>query len=178
MLEEARTNPRAFAPVYEHHFPGIYRYCLRRVGSKEDAEDLASLVFTRALASLNAYRGGSVAAWLFQIAHNIVANYLRDRHPIVAFDDTGQQGWELVASDENTLDRLVEAEELARVATLIAKLPDDQRDLLALRIAGRLSAREIGQVVGKNEGAIRVALHRITQSLQAGYRRGDTEELT
>jgi hypothetical protein len=57
----------------------VYHYCLRRVHRPEDAEDLAGLVFIRALAGLREYRGGSFAAWLFRIAHNAAANGLAAR---------------------------------------------------------------------------------------------------
>lgn len=64
-VERARANPAAFEPLYAEYFPRIYRYCLRRVSCPQEAEDLTSLVFTRALANLSNYRGGSFVAWLF-----------------------------------------------------------------------------------------------------------------
>src|SRR5579885_2275763 len=81
LLACARSNPACFAPIYERYVPRIYRYCLRRVGRPDVAEDLTSVTFTKALLGLRDYRGGSVAAWLFRIAHNVVANHLRDRRP-------------------------------------------------------------------------------------------------
>ena len=85
-MEQARTELNAFSPLYEAYCQRIYAYCLRRTGQPEEAEDLTSLVFTRALTGLNGYRGGSVAAWLFQIAHNAVANHLRDRPARLSFE--------------------------------------------------------------------------------------------
>ena len=75
ILAQARADPARFAPLYERYFARVYHYCLRRVHRPEDAEDLAGLVFIRALAGLREYRGGSFAAWLFRIAHNAAANF-------------------------------------------------------------------------------------------------------
>lgn len=175
MLERARADPADFAPLYERYFPRIYAYCLRRTGMIEEAEDLTSLVFTRALAGLKDYRGGSVAAWLFRIAHNAVANHLRGRQSQIPFETAALTTVEDSAeSGEQVLERLVLAEERQRVTRLIAALPDRQRELLALTVAGGLSAKEIGAVLGKSEGAVWTALHRIVRRLHAAYR--DTEE--
>jgi RNA polymerase sigma-70 factor (ECF subfamily) len=73
ILAQARSDPAGFAPIYERYFPRVYQYCLRRVQQPLDAEDLAGLVFIRAMAGLREYRGGSVAAWLFRIAPNAAA---------------------------------------------------------------------------------------------------------
>jgi RNA polymerase sigma-70 factor (ECF subfamily) len=164
-IARASANPAQFKPIYDEYFPRIYRYCLRRARSPEDAEDLASLIFSRALAGLESYRGGSFAAWLFRIAHNSIVNYWRDFRGTVALEQV-----ESVATEDGTLRHLIEAEERQQIARLIAALPEDQRELLALRMAGGLSAKEIGQVIGKSEGAVRVAIHRTIQQLRSALR--------
>lgn len=164
-VERARANPAAFEPLYAEYFPRIYRYCLRRVSCPQEAEDLTSLVFTRALANLSNYRGGSFVAWLFRIAHNAVANHLRSRHHTIPLEDAA----EISESGDEMLGRLIDAEERQRLARLIAALPDESRELLALRIAGGLSAKEIGQVVGKSETAVRMAISRIVRQLRVAW---------
>ncbi len=162
LIDRARDDPAAFAPLYHQYFPRIYRYCLRRVSVAQEAEDLTSHIFTRALTHLREFRGGSFAAWLFRIAHNATANHLRDRRVILPLDVVEER-----AHGQDLLDRVIEAEEQARVARLIAALPDEPRNLIALRIAGELSTREIAEVTGKSGGAVRVALHRIVAQLRA-----------
>lgn len=161
-VARASASPAQFKPIYDEYFPRIYRYCLRRARSPEDAEDLASLIFSRALAGLEGYRGGSFAAWLFRIAHNSVANYWRDHRGTVALEQV-----ESVATEDGTLGHMIEVEERQQIARLIAALPEEHRELLALRMAGGLSAKEIGQVIGKSEGAVRVAIHRTIQQLRS-----------
>jgi len=172
LLELARNEPTAFAPLYERYFPRIYAYCLRRVGSNEEAEDLTSLVFTRALTSIGSYRGGSVVAWLFRIAHNAVANHLRDRRPQLPLDTASHP-----VSGEDLSAGIVRDEEQEHLARLLTALPDDQREILVLRLGGELTAREIGAVIGKREGAVRVALHRIVRGLRAAYHQANEEGL-
>jgi RNA polymerase sigma-70 factor (ECF subfamily) len=170
LLLLARDEPTAFAPLYERYFPRIYTYCLRRVGSNEEAEDLTSLVFTRALTNIGSYRGGSVVAWLFRIAHNAVANHLRDRRPQLSLDTAARP-----LSSDDLSDGLVRAEERRQLARLLAALPNEQREIVLLRLLGELTAKEIGAVIGKREGAVRVALHRIVRGLRAAYHQANEE---
>lgn len=178
ILERARLELSAFSPLYQAYCQRIYAYCLRRVSQPEEAEDLTSLVFTRALAGLNGYRGGSVAAWLFQIAHNTVVNHLRDHPSQVSFDKLDDRFaiGRLVESGEKPLENLLNQEKHQRLHGLIALLSDEQRELLALSVAGELTARETGQILGKSEGAIRMALRRLLQQLRAGYEQAEGAE--
>jgi RNA polymerase sigma-70 factor (ECF subfamily) len=176
ILAQARTDPAAFAPLYERYVARIYQYCRRRVGHPEEAEDLTSLVFSRALGGLASYRGGSPAAWLFAIAHNAVANHLRDRRPHLSLDSSVPS---LIYShpepSPDPLDLVLRDEERRRVAKLVAELTEEQRALLALKVVGQLSAKEMGAVLGKREGAVRVALYRVVQQLRRAYQRNGLE---
>ncbi len=165
-MQAAMHDLAQFAPIYEQYFGRIYRYCLRRVGTVEEAEDLASVIFTRALVSIGGYRGGSVAAWLFQIAHNAVVNHLRSRRTHLSIEDAEL---DIVADMPAPLDAVMRDETQQALRDLVATLPDDQQNLLALKMAAGLNAAEIGQVIGKNAGAVRVELHRVISKLRARY---------
>lgn len=165
-MQAAMHDLAQFAPIYEQYFGRIYRYCVRRVGSVEEAEDLTSVIFTRALVSIAGYRGGSVAAWLFQIAHNAVVNHLRSRRTHLSIDEAEL---DLVADNPAPLDNMMRDETQQALRDLVATLPDDQQNLLALKMVAGLSAAEIGQVIGKNAGTVRVELHRVISRLRARY---------
>ena len=81
LVLRARTDAEAFGHLYERYVDRIYAYIYHRVGNAQDAEDLTARTFYRALDNLDRYedRGLPFAAWLFRIAHNLVANWHRDR---------------------------------------------------------------------------------------------------
>ncbi|MBI5930921.1 MAG: sigma-70 family RNA polymerase sigma factor [Chloroflexi bacterium] len=166
LMQAAVDDLTQFGPLYERYFVRIYRYCLRRVGTAEEAEDLTSVIFTRALVSIGGYRGGSVAAWLFQIAHNATVNHLRSRRPHLSIDDADL---DFVADTPAPLDEVMRGETQQALRDLVATLPDDQQNLLALKMVAGLNAAEIGQVIGKNAGTVRVELHRIISKLRTRY---------
>jgi RNA polymerase sigma-70 factor (ECF subfamily) len=163
-IEQSVSTPAAFKPVYEAYFSRVYRYCLRRMANIKEAEDITSLVFTRALANIASYRGGSFPAWLFRIAHNVLVNHLRDQRDTIPLESIEQFG-----KEDDPLEKLETNEEHQHILRLVATLSDEQRNLLSLRITARLSAKEIGLIIGKSEGAVRVAIHRIIQQLRADW---------
>lgn len=168
LVARARLDPAAFAPLYEAYFDAVYRYCYHRLGDWATAEDAASLVFTNALAALPRARfddgAGSFRAWLFAIAHNVVANHHRHRarHPARPIDDAYDVTDSAPLPDEAAL-----ASEAHRtVLALLERLPEDQRRLLELRLAG-LTDAEIARVLGRQPAAIRTAQHRALVRLRA-----------
>lgn len=164
IMQAARDDLSRFEPLYERYFVRIYRYCLRRVENAEAAEDLTSLIFANALSGVQSYTGGSVAAWLFRIAHNALANHYRSRRPSVSLEQVNLD-W----ADESgePLEGILLLEQQQLLALLVRQLPHESRDVLSLKIEGGLSAEEIGAVLGKSAGAVRVELHRIIKGLRA-----------
>lgn len=162
LILRARDDPAAFGLLYRRHVDAIYRYCFRRLGAKEAAEDATARVFAQALAALPDYREGTVRGWLFAIAHNAVANDLRAARPHQPLDRAGAvqdpapgpEDAVLAADDQRTLRRL------------LAALPPAQRRLLELRLAG-LSGPEIAHILGKSHGAVKVAQFRAIARLRA-----------
>ena len=162
LIDAARTDPRAFADLYHRHVSAIYRFCYRRLGAKEAAEDATAQVFTKALSGLAGYRGGSFRSWLFAIAHHVVVDEVRlarSDMPLTAAaasTDPGP-GPEEVA---------VDAEESLALRAVMAQLPPDQRRVVELRLAG-LSGVEIAVALGRSHGTIRNLQHRTLVRLRA-----------
>jgi RNA polymerase sigma-70 factor (ECF subfamily) len=173
MMQAAQQELTAFAPIYERYFQRIYMYCLRRVAQQADAEDLTSQIFTQAIANLGQYRGGSVPAWLFTIARNTVINHIRRRRQSVSLEAAHI---DIPADIPRPIDGLVADEEKQVIRQLVAMLPDEQRDLLALKLSAGLTSQEIGNVIGKSSGAIRIELHRIIKSLRQRYQQLQEEQ--
>jgi RNA polymerase sigma-70 factor, ECF subfamily len=171
LVKAARRDPSAFAALYRRYVTAVYRYHYSRVGTTADAEDLTGQTFISALEGLPGYRErGSFASWLFTIAHNKVADYHRRRHTHLPLNEAldGPDGV------EGPLAGLVHADALQRLSTLVGGLADGDQELLRLRFAGGLTYRQIGAVVGRSEGAVKMAVHRLLKRLEAEWE--DTDE--
>ncbi|RME72532.1 MAG: sigma-70 family RNA polymerase sigma factor [Chloroflexi bacterium] len=166
LVERAKHDPEAFGQLYELYVEQIYNYIYYRVGNQHDAEDLTAKVFYRALNHIPRYhnRGRPFAAWLYRIAHNLVANWHRDhsRRTMVDLDSVSLHSDER-ANPHHEAERTNEREILLAA---INKLPEERRRLLYLKFADRLSNAEIGKIMGRSEGAIKSLYHRTLVSLR------------
>jgi RNA polymerase sigma-70 factor, ECF subfamily len=149
-------DPSSFGLLYEEHRLPVYRYLRARTHSEADALDLAADTFERAFASLGRFRqrDGGVRAWLLRIARNAAIDAHRRHRTTVDLADAGAQLGR-IAVEADWLER-----ERTTILDLVARLPNDQREALLLRYAGGLTAREIGAVMGKREGAVQKQIER------------------
>jgi RNA polymerase sigma-70 factor (ECF subfamily) len=166
LVERAKTDPAAFGILYENYVNKIYSYIHYRVGNQHDAEDLTARTFYRALDHIDRYvnRGAPFSAWLYRIAHNLVANWHRDqsRRKIISLDDI-----KLRIQRRNGPDQMAERqEEQDELLAAIRRLPPDRQQLLILKFVDGMSNAEIGRVMGRSEGAIKSLYHRTLLSLR------------
>ncbi|MER3400441.1 MAG: RNA polymerase subunit sigma-24 [Thermoflexus sp.] len=170
LVDRARQDPEAFGQLYLRYVRSIYNYIFYRTGDPEEAEDLTSQVFLQALQHLSRFqdRGVPFAAWLFRIAHNLVANWHRDRHrrPTVPLSENGHEP----VSDrvEVVLER---QEDRERLLAAMRRLPPERQQLLILKFVEGMSNAEIAQIMGRSEGAVRVLYHRTLEALRKELRR-------
>src|SRR5215208_6216742 len=157
LIALAQADPRAFACLYRRFFDQVYWYCFGRLGDAKAAEDATSEVFARVLAALPRYeaREASFRSWLFRIAHNVVVDELRRQRP----HEQLAMAAELEADGPSPEDEAIAEERHRLLADLLALLPEDQRRIVELRLAG-LSSAEIGEALGRGPGAIDTALWR------------------
>jgi RNA polymerase sigma-70 factor (ECF subfamily) len=157
LVARAQRDRQAFALLYRRYVDPVHRYCYRRLGSREAAEDATSLVFAKAFAGLPSFRAGptgSFRAWLFAIAHHVITDRLRARRPeaslalAMAIPDRDPRH----APEEAAL----AAEAERSVALLLASLPPDQRRVVELRMAG-LTGREAATALGRSLPAVKIA---------------------
>lgn len=162
----ARDEREAFGILYERHVRRIYNYVYYRTGSVADAEDLTARTFFQAMNNLHRYQvqGVPFSAWLFRIAHNLVANWHRDssRHRAASTDDLV----ELPSDGEGPSDRAEASEERDELHEAVRRLQADRQQLLILKFVEQLSNEEIATIMGRSEGAIKALLHRTVRSLR------------
>ena len=157
----AMADPRQFALLYARYLDHVHRYCYRRLGSREAAEDATSLVFTKALAAFPHYRDASFRAWLFTIAHHVVTDRYRAERPEYALE-TAADIQDAAPSPE---DLALAADERRGVMVLLAALPVHQRQVVELRLAG-LTGTEIAQALGRSRANVDVTQYRAVSRLR------------
>jgi RNA polymerase sigma-70 factor (ECF subfamily) len=164
MVRDARAgDAHALGRLYDAYRDRVARFATGRLGDPERAEDVTSETFEAVCRNLHAFRDGTdFEAWLFTIAHRRVADHFRrrSRRREVELDEAVQPA--LGGPEEAVL----AAERQAEVAAAFRRLRADQQEVLALRVLGGLSAAQVGEVLGKSEGAVRVAQHRALSSLR------------
>jgi RNA polymerase sigma-70 factor (ECF subfamily) len=166
LLRASQGDLDAFGVLYEKYVERIFNYVYYRTGNVHDAEDLSARVFYRALHHIHTYtdRGVPFSAWLYRIAHNLVANWHRDR----------SRHQEIPLSDAPTIHYKGEPPEVAVMQTqerdallrLIRQLPSERQHLLILKFLEHMSNAEIGETMGRSEGAVKSLYHRTLLALR------------
>jgi len=167
VLTRASQGDRdAFGELYARYIDRIFNYVYYRTGNTHDAEDLTARVFQRAMNHIHNYtdRGVPFSAWLYRIAHNLVANWHRDRSRKQEIPLTEMPV--LPAKGDHPETMLVRTEEQEALLLLIRRLPPERQHLLILKFVENLSNAEIGQIMGRSEGAIKSLYHRTLLTLR------------
>jgi len=172
----AEGDTDAFSFLYERYVTRIYNYIYYRTGNPYEAEDLTSRVFHRALHHIERYdnRGVPFSAWLYRIAHNLVANWHRDnsRRKEVPLEDYTLQPVRVNAPEAS----VVENQELEAMLVVIRRLPADRQQLLILKFVERMSNAEVAVIMRRSEGAIKSLYHRTLMSLRDELSKDDHRE--
>lgn len=174
LVEQAASDPAAFAELYEACFPAVFHYVQFRCDSGAAAQDLTAQVFEKVLRRLPAYRpdGAPFEAWLFAVARNTVTDWQRAQRLRQALP------WEalrrLNATDTLPEAAALQSEERARLKAALAELSERERDLLGLRFASGLKNCEIARVVGLDENHVAVLIYRALRKLR-GWLAGEAE---
>ena len=154
---------RDFTELYRAHLRDVYSYAYYRIGNHHDAEDLTEQTFLQAYRHFDRAQresnGRPLRPWLIRIAHNLAANYYRDRsrRPVTQLDDAAVEG----------------REEVKEVLRGVSELPDDRREALIMRFALDMDNREIARALGRSEGATKVLIHRAIKQLEDSLESGD-----
>jgi len=156
----------AFGQLYLRYVERIFNYVYYRTGNLHDAEDLTARVFQRAMNHIHNYtdRGVPFSAWLYRIAHNLVANWHRDRSrkQEIPLDDLPI----LPAKGDHPERNLVHSQEQDSLLKHIRRLPPERQNLLILKFVENLSNAEIGKIMGRSEGAVKSLYHRTLLALR------------
>ncbi len=167
LMTAAQNDPKAFGALYRRHLDRVYRYLRYRVGNEQDAQDLTTQTFMAALESLQSYRGeGTVIAWLLGIAYHKLVDWQRKERvtapmaAALAVPDAALRPEDLVVQQ-------VERQGLEEALLLLAP---ERAEAIALRYFGELTNGEVATIMGKNEAAVKMLIHRGLADLRMRYR--------
>lgn len=162
----SQGDREAFGELYAQYVERIFNYVYYRTGNVHDAEDLTARVFYRALNHVHSYtdRGVPFSAWLYRIAHNLIANWHRDRsrHQEIPLDDAPT----LHYKGEPPEVALMHGQDRDALLKLIRHLPDERQHLLILKFVEHMSNVEIGETMNRSEGAVKSLYHRTLLALR------------
>ena len=149
-----------FEALFRAHYAEIVRYLAVRLGSRDDALELASEVFTEAWRRVPGlqWRGRPVRAWLYRVAANMAADELKRRSRLrpledVVVDDTADVSGDRIA-----------------VARALAELPPDHQLVVHLRLVEGLPFEEVARVMDRTVGACQMLMLRAARGLRAALR--------
>lgn len=167
LIQAAKTDISAFTPLYEKYVKVLFRYCYYRSGrNKELAEDITSETFVKAIEKFHTfeYRKKPFVVWLYSIAHNLIIDHYRSKKErnvsldamlIPPMDDA-----------EEIIDSLSQDEIQQTVSRHINKLPDELKNIFTLKHTEELTFAQIGNLIGKTEGAVKMQYYRGIETLK------------
>jgi RNA polymerase sigma-70 factor, ECF subfamily len=163
LIEAAQADPGRFLALYDRYVERVYAYVSRRAGSRALAEDITSEVFQQALANLSRFewRGVPLAAWLYRMAANALADHWR------------QQGREVHDPPPDLPDGR-EHQDLERriiLFQLIDRLPELQRRVIEMRFVEDRSVRDVAAALDRSEGAVKQLQLRALENIRKGMSR-------
>lgn len=162
VVEAARQGDAgALATICERLYPRIYRYLSYKVADPRDAEDLSGEVFVRMLGAIRGQKG-SLEAWLFRIAGNVLTDHYRKR--AVRSEDTELPEEVAGGEDpENTVERKLDGDRLRKG---LRALTEEQREMVILRFVMGYEHDEVAALMGRSAGAVRALQFRALAALR------------
>lgn len=156
ITEQTPDRQQTIQQLYQEQLRPIYHYIYSKVGNREEAEDLTSQVFMKALHGLDSERSpASMRQWLFQVARTTVADYWRSWYgmPASSLDALLAAGWEGPAEDEPSLP---ESESAVQVERILQALSARHREVLTCRFLLALSIRDTAKRMDLTEQNVKV----------------------
>jgi RNA polymerase sigma-70 factor (ECF subfamily) len=175
LLEAIPRDRQAFTQLYNHYFPRLYAYFCYRVGRVQDAEDLVSEAFLKAVEGLAAGRfewrhEGSFAGWLFRIAYNCLADHHRRKGaPGEPLDLDELPPILLLQADSLPEDAVLRKEEFAQLHRFLLTLSPRRQEIITLKFFGGLHNSKIAKVLGLDERTVASHLCRGLDDLHRKY---------
>ena len=152
--------------LFAEQMPRIHNFFRYRVGAGPEAEDLTSITFEKAWRHRHRYRKdrGAFTTWLYTIARRVGIDHARARRDHRSLEEAAH-----LAAGETPEDVAVRRSDVERVLSLLAGLPERERELIALRYGAELSNQEIARATGLSATNVGTILSRTILTLRTRY---------
>jgi len=163
IIEKAKKDINAFAPIYDKYYVSIFRYIFNRVETEEIAADITSQVFYKAIKSIKKYedRGLPYGSFLYRIARNeIILEARNNKLNIVSSAKTADI---MNIADEIDCDK---EEKFNKMMSLLESLKSSDFELIEMKYFEKRSYKEIAEILNEKETNLKVRVHRIIQKMK------------
>ena len=163
IIKAQKGDKVAFGTIYELFYERIYRYCYFNTRKRELALDICQETFVRAwqgLPKFAMYKGGSLQAFLFRIARNLIIDNHRKKKEVSI------EGYQNLESHDDNEEDIDKKDDERKLKAAISELKEKDRQIIVLKYFEDLSGAEIAKILKMREGALRVRTHRIVQNLK------------
>jgi RNA polymerase sigma-70 factor (ECF subfamily) len=160
--EEMVDSSDDFEAAYESHAKAIYKFLFWRTRDAQLSEDLTSSTFEKAWISRGSFRGGSVQAWLYRIARNVLIDHWRKKQPLYV-EDTDLLYLDTQPTAAEVLDKKQQLKELQRA---LDTLPDGMRQIVMMRFIEGYSCKQVAETLSMSESNVRVIQYRALKKLK------------
>jgi RNA polymerase sigma-70 factor, ECF subfamily len=168
LVDLARTDADAFAELYRRYLPRVYAFAYRRSGTREEAEDITSAAFERALRGLDSFswRPSGFGPWLFRIAANELTDHHRRRSR--ASSERGLLAAQalLPTTQPDPADEVGRRDATSELLAAMDRLNPRYQQALALRYLSGLSSAEAAAAMGMSKATMAVVVFRATRALR------------
>lgn len=174
IVEQAKTDIKAFEKLYQYYFQKILNYCYSRLGNKEMAEDITAQVFLLSVEQVKNFdnsRGISYGSWLYRVAHNKIIDYYKSSKRHFNLDEL-----EIIMIKGDDADRPTETlkemealETSKKILTVLKQLKPRYQQIISLRYYSDMDNQSIANAMGLKASQVAVVLHRALKSFRAKF---------
>jgi RNA polymerase sigma factor (sigma-70 family) len=156
--------------IFERHNKQMYGYFLNLTGKPDISEDLVQNVFMRILKYRTNYRGnGNFNIWIYRIAHNVFIDFIKKRDRL-EFSENINNEWDNLPDDTSSEENDPKQERINILESALMKLPKKKREILTLSRYEELKYKEISEILGCSESAVKVRIFRAMEELKKIYK--------
>jgi len=173
-LSKLRSHDKeAFIKVYDDHVAEIYRFVYFKIGNKEEANDLTSIIFLKTwnhIQNNSLVDAKTLRALLYKVARTSIIDYYRETgNKLSVTDSLDDENNRIEVVDEalNSEEKIDREADLELIKSKLPLLKEEYREVIIMKFINDLSLDEIAEISGKNKGNVRVLLHRALSALKA-----------